>query len=62
MSILAEIIAHKKTEIAALDAAAIRRAADSSPAPRDFLAAIKHRFGTHPSLIAELKVNGPGLL
>jgi indole-3-glycerol phosphate synthase len=68
MSILAEIIAHKQTEIAALDAQALRRAADSAPAPRDFLAAIKRRrFGTHPStgsgqrpsLIAELKRASP---
>jgi indole-3-glycerol phosphate synthase len=60
MSILAEIIAHKKTEIAALDAQALRRAVESSPAPRDFLAAIKRRrFGTHPSLIAELKRASP---
>jgi indole-3-glycerol phosphate synthase len=60
MSILAKIIEQKKLEIAALDAQALRRAADSSPAPRDFLAAIKRRrFGTHPSLIAELKRASP---
>ena len=60
MSILVEIIAHKQMEIAALDAAALRRAAESSPAPRDFLAAMKRRrFGTHPSLIAELKRASP---
>jgi len=60
MNILEKIIEHKKTEIAALDASALRRAADSSPAPRDFLAAIKRRrFGTHPSLIAELKRASP---
>jgi indole-3-glycerol phosphate synthase len=60
MSILAEIIAHKQTEIAALDAIALRRAAESSPSPRDFLAAIKRRrFGTRPSLIAELKRASP---
>jgi indole-3-glycerol phosphate synthase len=59
-NILEEIIAHKQMEIAALDAQAIRRAAESSPAPRDFLAAIKRRrFGTHPSLIAELKRASP---
>ncbi len=40
MSILAEIIEHKKTEIAALDAQSLRRAAEASPAPRDFLSAI----------------------
>jgi indole-3-glycerol phosphate synthase len=60
MSILEKIIEHKKTEIAALDAQALRRAADSAPAPRDFLAAIqRRRFGTHPSLIAELKRASP---
>ena len=68
MSILDKIIEHKKTEIAALDAQALRRAAESSPAPRDFLSALKRRrFGTHPStgsgrrpaLIAELKRASP---
>src|SRR5262249_33428475 len=60
MNILEKIIEHKKLEIAALDAQALRRAADSSPAPRDFLSALKrHRFGTHPSLIAELKRASP---
>jgi indole-3-glycerol phosphate synthase len=59
-NILEEIIAHKRTEIAALNAQAIRRAAESSPAPRDFLAAIKRRrFGNRPSLIAELKRASP---
>jgi indole-3-glycerol phosphate synthase len=65
MNILVKIIEHKKMEIAALDAQALRRAADSSPAPRDFLSALKRRrFGTHPSLIAELKRASPskGLL
>jgi indole-3-glycerol phosphate synthase len=60
MSILDKIIQHKKTEIAALDVQALRRAAESSPTPRDFLSAIKRRrFGTHPSLIAELKRASP---
>ncbi len=62
MSILDKIIEHKKMEIEALDARSLRRAADSSPAPRDFLAAVsplpageglglrgRLRFGTHPS-------------
>ena len=40
MSILAEIIEHKQTEIAALDAGSLRRAAEASAAPRDFLAAL----------------------
>lgn len=72
MSILARIIEQKKLEIAALDAQSLRRAADASPAPRDFLSAISHlpagdgagvtarrRFETHPSLIAELKRASP---
>ena len=60
MSILEKIIEHKKLEIAALDAQALRRAADSVPAPRDFLSVLKRRrFGTRPSLIAELKRTSP---
>ena len=71
MSILDKIIEHKKTEIAALDAPALRRLADSSPAPRDFLAAITRRrispllqgegsgVRSSPSLIAELKRASP---
>ena len=60
MSILAEIIAQKKLEIAALDASTLRLAAELSPAPRDFLAAIKRRrFVPRPSLIAELKRASP---
>jgi indole-3-glycerol phosphate synthase len=60
MSILEKIIAQKKLEIAALDAQALRRAADSAPAPRDFLSAIKRRrFFPRPSLIAELKRASP---
>ena len=69
MSILDKIIGHKKAEIAALDAQALRRAADSAHAPRDFLASltptplpkgegqgVRER---HPSLIAELKRASP---
>ena len=60
MSILAEIIEHKKTEIAALDLGALRRAAQDSPAPRDFVAAIeRRRISRSPSLIAELKRASP---
>ncbi|MBL8077913.1 MAG: indole-3-glycerol phosphate synthase TrpC [Anaerolineales bacterium] len=59
-NILEKIIEQKKLEIATLDAVALRRAAEQSPAPRDFLATIKRRrFGTHPSLIAELKRASP---
>jgi len=71
MNILEQIIAQKKVEIAALDALGLRRAAEQSPAPRDFLAAIaprlsgegigvrERRFAPRPSLIAELKRASP---
>jgi indole-3-glycerol phosphate synthase len=58
--ILEKILSHKRTEIAALDALSLRRAAEQSPVPRDFLAAIKRRrIGLSPSLIAELKRASP---
>lgn len=63
MSILAEIIAHKQTEVAALDAQALRRAAEEAPAPRDFCDALtrgkreEERGGVR--LIAELKRASP---
>jgi indole-3-glycerol phosphate synthase len=75
MSILAEIIAHKRMEIAALDTQALRHAAEESPAPRNFLSAISPRpfalsatqtkqgegLGVrgNPRLIAELKRASP---
>src|SRR6186713_2084257 len=64
MSILAKIIEQKKIEIAALDAQALRRAAESSPSPRDFLSAIspfsaEERSGARVGLIAELKRASP---
>lgn len=66
MSILADILAHKRMEIAALDARSLRRAAEDSPAPRDFLSAISPLpLGEGPgvragvSLIAELKRASP---
>jgi len=60
MNILEKILDQKRLEIAALDASALRRVAEQSPAPRDFLSAIKRRrFGLHPSLIAELKRASP---
>ncbi len=71
-NILAKIIDQKKLEIAALDVQALRRAAEISPAPRDFLAAVSpllvgegagvrshRRDSRSPSLIAELKRASP---
>lgn len=59
-NILEKILDQKRLEIAALNAQALRHAAEQSPTPRDFLAAIqRRRFGTHPSLIAELKRASP---
>ena len=59
-NILEELVAHKKMEIAALDVSALRRAAESAPAPRDFLAALsRRRRGLPLSLIAELKRASP---
>ena len=65
MSVLELILEQKRMEIAALDARDLRRAAESSPAPRDFVSAIqRRRFLPSPSLIAELKRGSPskGLL
>jgi len=68
MNILEKIIAQKKLEIAALDALALRRAAEQSPAPRDFLSALTptplpqgegQGVRVRPSLIAELKRASP---
>ncbi len=64
MSILAEIITHKQTEIASLDARALRGAAEGAPAPRDFLAAISSLPAgegqrVRARLIAELKRASP---
>jgi indole-3-glycerol phosphate synthase len=70
MNILEKILEQKKLEIAALDAVALRRAAEQSPTPRDFLAALtptplpqgegraKRRVRV-PGLIAELKRASP---
>jgi indole-3-glycerol phosphate synthase len=62
--ILEKIIAHKRTEIATLDARSLRRAAESSPVPRDFLSAVTplplgEGSGVRASLIAELKRASP---
>jgi indole-3-glycerol phosphate synthase len=67
MSILEKIIEHKKTEIKTLDARSLRRAAEQSPMPRDFLSAIRLRrdspllkgVGPGLRLIAELKRASP---
>jgi indole-3-glycerol phosphate synthase len=63
MSILAEIVVHKRMEIAALDARALRHLAESSPTPRDFLSALKRGKRKEDrrwvSLIAELKRASP---
>ena len=59
MSILAEIIAQKKIEIAGLDAPSLRRAAERAPAPRDFLSALLSRERAGVKLIAELKRASP---
>jgi indole-3-glycerol phosphate synthase len=58
--ILARILEQKKVELAALDPASLRRAAEQSPAPRSFLKAITRRPGGSPvTLIAELKRASP---
>jgi len=58
--ILEKILSHKQTEIAALDTPSLRHAAEQSPKPRDFLAALKrHRNDHGPNLIAELKRASP---
>ena len=66
MSILSEIVEHKKMEVAALDDHSLRRAAETSPVPRDFLAACSPLLeGAGPGvrsgmrLIAELKRASP---
>src|SRR5687768_6438181 len=61
MSILAKIIEHKKSEIAALDARSLRRAAEASPSPRDFLSAISHLpMGDREASRSEVE-GGPGV-
>jgi indole-3-glycerol phosphate synthase len=60
-NILDTIIAHKQDGSGALDSAALRRAAEASPAPRDFLGQrfASHGEGTRVRLIAELKRASP---
>jgi len=59
-NILASIIAQKKIEVARLDKAALRQAAEESPPPRDFTSALINKPG-HAAvrLIAELKRASP---
>lgn len=63
MSILAEIVAHKQAEIAALDARSLRRAAETSIVPREFVSALRAKGGREKGdqvkLIAELKRASP---
>jgi indole-3-glycerol phosphate synthase len=65
MSILAKILEQKKAEMAALDGQDLRRAAETSPAPRNFLAAVfslplgEGSVVRGISLIAELKRASP---
>jgi indole-3-glycerol phosphate synthase len=59
MNILEKILEQKKLEITALDAQSLRRAAEQSPIPRDFLAALTRGVRSRPSLIAELKRASP---
>lgn len=57
-SILDAILEQKRREIAALDVRALRRAAEASPSPRSFLAALASA-PSKPALIAELKRGSP---
>jgi indole-3-glycerol phosphate synthase len=59
-TILEKILEQKKVEIAALDLATVRCAAESAPAPRDFLSAVaRPQFERPLNLIAELKRASP---
>ncbi len=64
MSILDEILTHKRREIAGLDIRLLRAATETAPPPMDFLAAVSSRPPSgdrrrHPRLIAELKRASP---
>lgn len=63
MSILAEIFAHKREEVAARKQACpleeIRRRAELSPPARGFTTALRERAGAWPALIAEIKRASP---
>lgn len=62
--ILAEIIAHKRSEVAAAKAArpvaSIEAELADAPAPRDFAGALRERIANgHPAVIAEIKRASP---
>jgi indole-3-glycerol phosphate synthase len=63
MSLLDEIYAHKRAELEgvmrARPLAAVRRQAESKPAPFDFVAALRRPPGRGPALIAEIKRASP---
>lgn len=62
MTILDDILAHKRTEIVQLDLKALKHAAADSAAPRDFRAALQSKIENRKSkiaLIAELKRASP---
>ena len=63
MSILDEIFAHKRLEVAAaqreIPAAALEAAITETPSPPDFAAAISGTLGSAPNLIAEIKHRSP---
>lgn len=58
-NILQEIIAQKKIEVSSLNMPALRHAAEQSPVPRNFLAALHHPANQAVALIAELKRASP---
>ena len=68
MSVLDDIYAHKREEVAAqmrsLPLAAVRAAAEAAPQPLDFAAALRRPSAARPRLIAEVKKASPsrGLL
>jgi indole-3-glycerol phosphate synthase len=61
---LAEILANKRLEIARLEMEPLRRSAECSPTPRDFIGSIRRKRGEPVRLVAELKRASPsrGLL
>jgi indole-3-glycerol phosphate synthase len=56
---LAEILSNKRKEISGLEINSLRKVAENSPAPRDFLKAVRREAGQAVRLIAELKKASP---